>query len=304
MWFKNLLLYRLTKPVEWDADALEKQLEPFIFTPAGSQDISKLGFVKPLGKVGESLVHSAQGNLLLAIEKEEKMLPASVIREEMEQKVSLIEDEQGRKVTKKEKDGIKDEIVHTLLPRAFSRKSRTRALVLAPLQLVVVEATSHNKAEELLSLLRKAIGSLPIAPVSMTALPEEKMTEWVTKNHVGEGFTLLDEATLKSPLEDGGSVALKQLALDSDEVAAHIQQGMEVTKVALEYRDVLSLVLQSDLSVKRLKFSEEIRDQNSEFEKEELAARLDADFALMCGELTGFLPDLFAALGGQEQQDS
>ncbi|WP_417347332.1 recombination-associated protein RdgC [Ferrimonas sp.] len=302
MWFKNLLLYRLTKPTQWDADELEQQLEPFVFKPAGSQDISKLGFVKPLGKVGDSLVHSAQGNLLLAIEKEEKMLPAAVIREELEQKVSLIEDEQGRKVTKKEKDSIKDEIVHTLLPRAFSRKSRTRALILAPLQLVLVEATSHTKAEELLSLIRKAIGSLPIAPVSMTRLPEESMTEWVTRGHVGEGFTMLDEATLKSPLEDGGSVAVKQMALNSDEVTAHIEQGLEVTKIALEYRDILSLVLGADLSVKRLKFSEEIRDQNSEFDKEELAARLDADFALMCGELTGFLPDLFAALGGVEQE--
>ncbi|TKB56665.1 recombination-associated protein RdgC [Ferrimonas aestuarii] len=300
MWFKNLLIYRLTKPTTWDADELEQQLDGFQFTPCGSQDISKQGFVKPLGKVGESLVHSAQGNLLLAMEKEEKILPASVVREEMDQKVSLIEDEQGRKVTKKEKDSIKEEIIHTLLPRAFSRRSRTRALVLASLDFVIVEATSHNKAEELLSLLRKAIGSLPIAPVSTNRLPEEVMTEWVTKNHVGEGFTMLDEATLKSPLDHGGSITMKQMELSSSEVTAHIEQGLEVTKIALEYRDVLSLVLDSDLSIKRLKFSEEIRDQNNEFDKEELAARLDADFALMCGELTGFLPDLFAALGGQE----
>ena len=33
MWFKNLQIYRFTRPFEQDADALEKQLEEMAFTP-------------------------------------------------------------------------------------------------------------------------------------------------------------------------------------------------------------------------------------------------------------------------------
>ena len=47
MWFKNLQLYRFTRPFELDADALEKLLEGMAFTPCGSQDISKFGWTTP-----------------------------------------------------------------------------------------------------------------------------------------------------------------------------------------------------------------------------------------------------------------
>jgi len=33
MWFKNLQLYRFTRPFEQDADTLEKMLESLLFTP-------------------------------------------------------------------------------------------------------------------------------------------------------------------------------------------------------------------------------------------------------------------------------
>ena len=80
MWFKNLQIYRFTRPFELDADQLETMLETVAFTPCGSQDMSKFGWVSPLGKQAQALVHEAAGQLLLCARKEEKMLPSTAAR--------------------------------------------------------------------------------------------------------------------------------------------------------------------------------------------------------------------------------
>ncbi|SHH35555.1 recombination-associated protein RdgC [Ferrimonas marina] len=299
MWFKNAQPYRLTKPLNWQTEELEQQLESLAFVPANSQEVSKLGFVAALGnKAGRSLVHEVEGSLLIAIEKEEKMLPASVIREELEERVRQLESEQGRPARKAEKEAMKEDIVAVLLPRAFSRRTQIRALILPKAQLVLVDTSSANRAEELLSLLRQAMGSLPIAPLMPNTLPEEAMADWVRTGAIGNNLTPLEEAELKSLAETGGSVKLKDLPLDSDEVRAYLDSGLLVSKLGLDWADSLTFVLNADMSLKRIKFSDVIQEQNDDIDKEDLAARLDADLVLMAGEFNRLWPDLLDAMGG------
>ncbi len=107
MWFKNLQIYRFTRPFDLTVDQLETQLEACAFTPCGSQDISRFGWVKPLGKFGSTLTHSASGHILICARKEEKMLPGTVVKEMLAEKVEAIEFEQGRALKKKEKEALK-----------------------------------------------------------------------------------------------------------------------------------------------------------------------------------------------------
>ena len=104
MFFKNLQVYRFTRPLEQDADTLEKNLEEFKFKACGSQDISKLGWVFPMGKSGSMYTHLATKQILICLKKEEKMLPAGVIKDQLNERVEAIELEQGRALKKKEKD--------------------------------------------------------------------------------------------------------------------------------------------------------------------------------------------------------
>ncbi|MGV8644568.1 recombination-associated protein RdgC, partial [Pseudomonas aeruginosa] len=48
MWFKNLMTYRLTKPLDWDLAQLQTQLEDCQFHPCGAQGQSKFGWSDPL----------------------------------------------------------------------------------------------------------------------------------------------------------------------------------------------------------------------------------------------------------------
>ena len=98
-----------------------------------------------LGKFGSTLTHAASGHILLCARKEEKMLPGTVVKEMLAEKVEAIEFEQGRALKKKEKEALKEEIMHTLLPRAFSRTSQTFAWINPADNLMVVDAGSSQE---------------------------------------------------------------------------------------------------------------------------------------------------------------
>ncbi len=302
MWFKNLQLYRFTRPFEHTADSLEKMLQSHLFTPCGNQDMSKFGWVSPLGRHAEVLVHEAQGQLLLCARKEEKMLPASVIKDTLQDKIDEMEAAQGRALKKKDKEALKEEILHTLLPRAFTRSSQTFLWINPTEKYLVVDAGSAKKADDVLSLLRKCTGSLPVVPFALQNPPEITMTEWLNDGAAPGGFVLEDEAELRSALEHGGIIRCKEQDLVTEEIKAHLLADKMVTKLALNWSDTVSFVLADDLSIKRLKFSEELREQNDDVLSEDHTARLDADFALMTGELAKFVPELIKALGGEKAE--
>ncbi len=300
MWFKNLIFYRFTQPFQMDAQTLQAQLETAPFVPCRSQEASKYGWTPPMGKLSEELVHAGNGYLLISARKEEKILPASVVNEFLQERVEQIEQEQDRKVREKQRDTLKDEITFELLPKAFSRFQMTFAYIDLKEGLLVVDASSAKRAEELCSFLRKTLGSLPVTIPAMQMAPAAVMTQWLTDAaNIPAGFELGDEAELKDPRENGAVVRCKQQELVGEEIDAHLKAGKQAVKLALNYAENLSCVVGEDLIIRRLKFADLVMEKAAEMGEADAAAAFDADFTLMTLELSAFIPRLLEALGGE-----
>ncbi len=299
MWFKNLRCYRLSRRSEWQVETLEQQLMEHRFRPCGRLEAASYGWVPPLGRKGTQLVHAANGCLLLCARKEDKLLPSSVVRAEVNERVERIEDEELRDVSRKERERIRDEVVQDLLPRAFSRLTDVAAYVDPRRGWILIDAASASKAEELLSLLRQSVGSLPVKPLGVQGSGAEVMTGWLGGSVQARGFKVLDECELRAPGEDGGILRCRRQALDAEEIQTHLRAGKQAVRLAVEWDERLSCVLGEDLSIRRLRFSDAVKQEREDVAAEDDLARLDADFTFMTLELSRFLPALLSVFGGE-----
>lgn len=295
MWFKNLKLFTITSPLDWNEIDLDEQLKEFAFRPCGSQETSSMGFSSPLGQ-GDSMVHVAQGRVWVTLKKQERILPAAVVNAELVEKVSQIETETGSPVGKKAQQDLKQEIIQRLLPQAFTKNSYTHGFISFKDNLVAVDASADGKTEAYLAMIRKAMTSLPVIPLSRKSIQGE-LTSWLQDSSAPANVVLLEEAEFRGLGEQDSIVKVKNQDLLDDEILQHLEAGKLVQKLAIEWDESLTAMIEEDLSVKRLKFTDVVKEQNDDIAKEDKLARLDADFALMSGEIVRFalwLKEVFA----------
>ncbi|AKU63188.1 recombinase RdgC [Aggregatibacter aphrophilus] len=297
-WFKNAMIYRLTKSLDWSEKTLSDALENNQYHSCNQSEMSKFGWSTPL-KGSELLYFTVGKQILLLAQKEEKILPAHVIKRELDARVEKLEQAENRKLKKVEKQTLKDDVVATLLPRAFSKYQQTTLWIDAENNLIYVDAASAKRAEEALALLRKSLGSLPVVPLTFANEPSLVMQEWVAKESIPQWLVSLEEAELRDA--NNGVIRCKQQALDSDEILSLVNSKY-VTKLALEWEEHLSFVLNEDCSLKRLKFADQIREKNDDILKEDYAQRFDADFVLMTGILSKLTENLLHDFGGEKER--
>ena len=93
MFFKNLQVYRFTRPLEHDENALERNLEEFKFKALRKPRCLKvrLGISDGENRQSAFYPHSQYKQILICLKKEEKMLPAGVIKDQLNERVEAIE---------------------------------------------------------------------------------------------------------------------------------------------------------------------------------------------------------------------
>ncbi|MDD6177499.1 MAG: recombination-associated protein RdgC [Succinivibrionaceae bacterium] len=301
MWFKNIKLFRLEETFNHSIDELERMLETHKFVPCKGQDIERMGWTDVLGKGSDALVHKIGDDLFFRCKIEKKMLPASVINDELAEKEENFELEHGRTLKKKEKSELKEQIITNLLPRAFSLFKETWIWINTKDNFLVVNAGSDKVSDDVISLLRKSLGSLPVQPFAFNKEITEVLTSWIQNGEAPQGFEIGSETELRDLEGDGAVIRAKKQDLSADEITVHIKAGKVVTSLALTVNDDISFVINENFNLKRIKLSDTLIDENITPDLD-AHAQLDADLALMAGEYTKLLPILIEAFGGELEE--
>lgn len=300
MWFKKLHVYRLHADQVAAVEQLAEQMACYAAKPLGDADARRLGWTAPAGRLGGGqLVHEIQGHRLLSALRQERMLPASVVKEEVEEQVADIETREGRKVTRKEKTALKEQVTEELMPRAFVRSQKIDLWWDTERQLIGVNAGSRARAEDVLDLLRETLGSLKATPMSSQTLPIRAMTTWLGDPASRPADLQLGDTVELKTKGDDGVVRGRQVDLDSDEMQQLLESGRQASKLALSIEGQLSFVLHDDLALKSLRFGDAlIEEADHADDGDDALARLETDFVLMAGSLRDSVARIMEWLGG------
>ena len=305
MWFKNLQIFRIRNDEMPSVAELESALQAGIATPCLSNQPSSAGWVTPVDN--GPLVHSVGGQWLIALQVEERILPASVVNDEVEKRAKVQENERGFPPGRKQRRELKDMVFDELLPRAFTKKRKTFAWIDPQNGWFVVDAGSLAKGIEVIEHLRRSLGHSMLKHLHLQRSAQSAMADWLASGEAPSGFTVDQDCELKSVADDGSAVKYANSNLEDGmgvggQIKEHLAAGKLPTRIALTWDNRISFVLTDRREVKRLAFLDVIKEQadaNAEYADEQF----DADFAIMTGELQRFIPALVEALGGEIEDD-
>ena len=294
MWFKNLNVYRLTGPWPYTRDQLAANLRPQAFVPCGQYDMTSMGWDVVREQDGE-LVHSIEGQFLLKLTIETKIMPASAIAIVVKARAVELEEQLGFKPGRKQMKELKEQVKDELLPRALVTRRHVHVWIDTKNGWLAVDTSSTARGDEVFKMLLKSLETLPVCAMRTLRSPMAAMTDWLAIDEAPANFSIDQEALLR-----GGSgkseVKFTRQTLDAEDVNRHIASGKQCVQLAMTWNDRVSFVLNDALILKRIAPLDVLKESNAAVEAE--VDRFNADFLLMSAECNGMLQDLVAALGG------
>ncbi|WP_129138826.1 recombination-associated protein RdgC [Modicisalibacter coralii] len=302
MWFKHLHLYRVHDLPVLPLRDLGACLAESSYRPLGGSEAKRIGWAAPAGRGSEQLVHQVKGHRLLSALLQERILPASVVREELEARVSDREASEGRPLRRQEKQALKEQIYEEFLPRAFVRTQRIDLWWDTERQLIAVNAASRARAEDVLDLLRQTLGSLKVTPLATKVTPVRAMTDWLRQPEDRPAWLEIGDQVQLKATGDESTIAGRHADLDAEDIQAALEAGRQVTRMAITIDERVSCVLHDDLAIKSLRFADGALDEAAQVEDDgDPVVRLEADFTLMTGALRASIEQLIHGLGGETQ---
>lgn len=294
MFFRNLTLFRF--PTATKLDDLDSGLAECQLKPVGPLELSSRGFISPFGRDSDVFAARQRDAVWLTVGGEDRLLPGSIVNDMLAKKLEEIEQKEGRKPGGRTRKRIKDELITDLLPRAFVKPSRTDALLDVEHGIVVVDTSSRKSGENVVSEIRRALGSFPALPLNAEVAPRSILTGWIAGEPLPDGLALGDECELRDPVDQGAVVKCQRQELQGDEIGKHLEVGKQVTRLALTLDDHVSFVLGEDLVIRKFKLLDGAVDQLESTDRDDVRAELDARFALMSGEVKRLFSVLEKAL--------
>ena len=297
MWFKNLKLYRLAASWNLTADQVEQALEKQAFRGSNSLEMQTLGWLTPRENGG--LVHTVNGQMLLNLRVDKKLLPTTVVNQVAKARAADIEEQQGYKPGRKQMKEIKERVTDELLPKAFSVYRYTRVWIDPVNRWVAIDAAASAKADEVLGILAKCIDPFPVESLYVAQSPAAAMTCWLAADEAPANLVIDQDTELRASGESRAAIRYVKHSIDADDVRRHIQSGKQCTRLELTWDDRVSFVLTEGLDIKRIAPLDVLKE-NTDTVATNDDEKFDGDMMLMTGELAKLIDYVVAALGGEK----
>lgn len=300
MWFRNLLVYRLTADNKLTVDTLHEKLAENALRPCGSFEMESRGWLSP--RADERFVHNLERQWLVTFGVNQKLLPGSIITQTAKERAAKLAEKQEHPVGRKQMRDIRERVIEELMPKALTRRRSLNAWIDPVHHRLVIDTASDKKADELLESLIAADTGVQAKRLDCKHAPSSQMTLWLSSGTVPAPFTIDQDLELKAAGDSRATVRYVHHPLEGREIRDHISSGKTATRLGMTWKNRVSFVLTDQLQIKRVVFldvlKEETRDQAEDAEEQ-----YDIDFALMTGELAAMLVDLTKALGGEKKDD-
>lgn len=260
---KTLHTYLIQNVDEWElnGDQIDKLLEAHKSEKIGAMQESRFGWV-PTFKNASVYCENISGKWIIRAEIQSKVMPASSINDELNQRLDAIEEAEGRRPGRKERNQLKEDIRAQMLPKAFVTTKFISAWIDLHRGLLVVSAGSESDSDDFTAHLREALGTLSIVPLH--GFLHEDLTQWYEYvDYRPDSVSITTNMKLNLAQDTTVKASFKNIDEDSEQIRQLIGNGMRIVEMECDFDDQMFFVIDQKLTLKRLKFSETLIDQAS-----------------------------------------
>jgi recombination associated protein RdgC len=292
--YRNVRYFRLQSDWPESEDALSQTLENGAFEPCGPLTERSNGWMPVYPDTSDMLARRLNGADLVRLRSQSRVLPPSVINEELEARIQDYRQRMKEDPSPREKRRLKAETRDELLPKSLLKSDKIWGFVDLKKKIIGIDALQPANAERFVRRLRKAFGDLNIRPLEYKQ-PVSELLTGILLGGAPEQFAPGRECRMQDPAEEGSIVRWTNFDLSDKAIRNHVADGMRLTHLAIEYDNIMSCVLDESGVISKLRFigmDDDVDDHNDPL------ARLDAEFVLVTGTLRKLVGDLEKLLGG------
>lgn len=261
---KNAIVFKATLP---NTDLLEGHMKECMFSDISETEFARSGFA--VNTITGELVTPITGGYAITVRRDEKVIPSSVVKKEVETRVAAIELNSECKLKRKDKTVIKNNVIVELCKTAFVKTTYLFAYYDEANKLLIVATGSKPLSDIVVSLLVKACGSVKTETINVSDVKHGLTTRLRTYLTSGlepfEGFRFSDFIQLGRLGDQKEIIKYSGSEIDDmqQEIIDKLDAGFIVEKVRLDM-DGISFQLTEKFHFKAINLLSDINYQNED----------------------------------------
>lgn len=294
MLIKQAQIFQLTE-LGSSLENLEEKLEQLEFKACNPSMAISCGWISPLEDFSEEeesdhLKCKIGDYIILCLKIEEKILPNTVVQQELKEQIKQIGSLEDRKVGQKERFILKVQIIAKLLPKAFSQFSKIYAYIDLKKECLILGTVNTKKTAQFISLFKKILPEEIQSFTEITTL-SNIMTSWLETQDCPPVFSIATNCVLQDPNNQMRMIRCQHQDLGSPNIQALAKDGYKIGQLALTWQDRIDFILTNRLLLSSIRFQDQFLEQMKEADLTP-KQQFYSNFLIMAEELSNLLEDL------------